>query len=96
MTTKDRSLWAALLSIAIIGTITWLAIFEHNYHPRIYTYNDQVIILQVGDSELDFNHLEGAFSIWWQSGRRRVRVWARWQSRCRVRGSRPLGSTNGG
>ena len=24
--------WAGFLSTAIIGTITWLAIFEHNYH----------------------------------------------------------------
>ena|GEM_PF-4451002 len=31
-------------------------------------------ILQVGESELDFNHPEGAFTIWWQSGRRNVRV----------------------
>ena len=31
----DRPFWAVFLTIAIIGTITWLAIFEHNYHPRI-------------------------------------------------------------
>ena len=42
--------------MAIIGIITWLAIFEHNYHPRIYRYNEDVTILEVGDSELDFNH----------------------------------------
>jgi len=65
------------LSIAIIGTITWLAILEHNYHPRIYRYNNQVTILQVGDSELDFNHPERTFGIWWQSARRNMRVWAR-------------------
>jgi len=34
----DRSFWAVFLSIAIIGAFTWLAIFEHNYHPRIYKY----------------------------------------------------------
>jgi len=72
--TCDRSFWAAFLSIAIIGTITWLAMFEHNYHPRIYRYSEDVTILQVGDSELDFNHPEVGFSIRWQSGRRNVRV----------------------
>jgi len=75
--TCDRSFWAAFLSIAIIGTITWLAIFEHNYHPRIYRYNEDVTILEVGDSELDFNHPPGAFSIWCQSGEMNVRVWPR-------------------
>jgi len=49
------SFWRVFLSIAIIGAITWLAIFEHNYHPRIYRYNEEVTILQVGDSELDLN-----------------------------------------
>jgi len=73
----DRSFCALFLSIAIIGTITWLAIFEHNYHPRIYRYNEDVTILQVRESELDFNHPPGAFSMWWQSGRRNVRVWPR-------------------
>jgi hypothetical protein len=77
LTRLDRSFWAVFLTIAIIGTITWLAIFEHNYHPRIYRYNEDVTILQVGDSELDFNHPEGAFTIWWQSRRRNVRVWPR-------------------
>ena len=38
----DRSFWVVFLSIAIIGTITWLAIFEHNYHPRLYRYNEEV------------------------------------------------------
>jgi len=52
-------------------------IFEHNYHPWIYRYNQDVTILEVGDSELDFNHPEGAFSILWQSGRRNVRIWPR-------------------
>jgi len=42
-----------------------LAIFEHNYHPRIYRHNEDVTILQVGDSELDFNHSPGSFTIWW-------------------------------
>jgi len=73
----DRPFWALFLSIAIIGTITWLAIFEHNYHPRIYRYGEDVTILQMGDSELDFNHPPEAFSIWWQSGRSNVRVWPR-------------------
>jgi len=30
----DRSLWAVFLAITIIGTITWLAIFEHNIPSR--------------------------------------------------------------
>jgi len=64
----DRPFWSILLSIAIIGTITWLAVFEHNYHPRIYRYSEEVIIFQVGDSELDFNHPQGAFSIWRRVG----------------------------
>jgi len=49
-------------------------IFEHNYHPQIYRYNEDVTILQVGDSELNFRHAPEAFSIWWQSGRRNVGV----------------------
>ena len=61
-------LWSIFFAIAIIGTITWLAIFEHNYDPRIYRYNE-VTILQAGDGELDFNHPPEAFSIWGQSGR---------------------------
>jgi len=68
-TIDDTSFRAVFPTIAIIGTITWLAIFEHNYHPRIYSYNEDVTILQAGDSEQDFNHLEGAFNIWWQTGR---------------------------
>ena len=50
----------------VIGTITWLAIFEYNYRPRIYRYNEDVTILQVGESELDFNHPPGVFTICWQ------------------------------
>jgi len=46
--------------MAIMGTITWLAIFEHNYHPRIYRDKEEVTILEVADSELDFNHPAGA------------------------------------
>lgn len=53
---------------------------EHNYHPRIYRYSEEVTILQVGDTELDFNHPERTFTIWWQSGSRNVRVWPRWQN----------------
>jgi len=49
-------------AFAIIGTITWLAIFEYNYHPRIYRYKEDVTILQAGDGELDFNHPPGASS----------------------------------
>jgi len=52
----DRPFWAVFLSIAILGTAIWLAIFEHNYHPRIYRCDEAVTILEVGDSELDFNH----------------------------------------
>jgi len=73
----DRSFWAVFLTIAIIGTITWLAIFQHNYHPRIYRYNEDVTIVQVGESELDLNHPPGVFTIWWQSGDTNVRVWPR-------------------
>ncbi len=71
----DRSFWAVFLSIVIMGAITWLAIFEHNYHPRIYRYSEDVTILQVGGSELDFNHPDGMFTIWWQSGTKSVRIW---------------------
>jgi len=38
----DRPFWAVCLTVAIIGTITWVAIFEHNFHPRIYTYGEDV------------------------------------------------------
>lgn len=31
----DRSFWAISMAIIMIGSITWRAIFEHNYHPRI-------------------------------------------------------------
>jgi len=75
--TCDRSFWALFLSIATIGTITWLAIFEHNYQPRICRYSKEVTILEVGESELDFNHPPGAFTIWWQSGNRNMRLWPR-------------------
>jgi len=73
----DRTFWAVFFSMAIIGSITWLAIFEYNYHPRIYRYSRDVTIVQVGESELDFNHPPGVFSFWWQSGKRNVRVWPR-------------------
>jgi len=73
----DTSFWAIFLTIAIMGTITWLAILEHNYHPRIYRYSEDVTILQVGESELDFNHPEGMFTIWWQSGKCNKRLWPR-------------------
>jgi len=36
--TLDKPSRSIFLTIAIIGAITWLAIFEHNYHPRIYKY----------------------------------------------------------
>ena len=39
----DTSFWAIFLTIAIMGTITWLAIFEYNYHPRIYRYGEEVV-----------------------------------------------------
>jgi len=54
-----------------------LAILEHNYHPRIYRHNEEVTILQVGNSELGFNHPPGTLSIWWQSGENNVRLWSR-------------------
>lgn len=73
----DRTFWAIFLSIAILGITVWLAIFQYNYHPRIYRYAEGVTVLQVGESELDFNHPEGALSIWWQSGDRNVRLWPR-------------------
>jgi len=73
----DRTFWAVFLAIAILGIAIWLTIFQHNYHPQIYRYSADVTILEVGDSELDFNHPPGAFSIWWQSGRRNMRVWPR-------------------
>ena len=75
MTITDRPFWVVFLTIAIIGSITWLAIFERNYQPRIYRYNEDVTIIQAGDNELDFNHPPGAFSIWWQSGKKNVRLW---------------------
>jgi len=73
----DRPFWAAFLTIAILRIAIWLAIFEHNYHPRVYRYSEGVTILRVGDSELDFNHPPGAFSICRQSERRNMRVWPR-------------------
>jgi len=63
VTIDDRSFSAVFLSIVITGTITWLAIFEHNYHPRIYRYKEEATILHVRDSELDFNHPPGTFNI---------------------------------
>jgi hypothetical protein len=57
------------------GKLPFLGIFEHNYHPRIYRGNEDATILQVGDSELDFNLVDGHH--WWQNGRRNVRVWPR-------------------
>jgi len=69
---KAASLRIVLL---IIATLVWLAILEHNYHPRIYDYNGIATILQVGESELDFNHPPGIFTIWWQSERKNVRLW---------------------
>jgi len=42
MAMRSARFWAVFLSIAIIGTITWLAIFEHNYHPRIYRLNEDL------------------------------------------------------
>lgn len=73
----DRAFWGVFLAIAILGAAIWLSIFEHNCHLRIYRCNEDVMILQIGDGELDFNHVAGAFSIWWQSGRRNVRLWPR-------------------
>jgi len=73
----DRTFWAVFLSIAIIGTAIFLAITEYNYHPRIYWYSEDVTILQIGDSELDFNHPAGGFSLWWQTNRWNVRLWPR-------------------
>lgn len=73
----NRAFRAVFLVIAILGIAIWLAIFEYNYHPRLYRYNADVMILQVGDSELDFNHPAGAFSLWWQTASRNVRLWPR-------------------
>jgi len=75
----DRTFWAVCFPIAIIGSITWLAIFEYNYHPRLSRYSKGVTILRVGDSELDFNHPAGTFTIPRQTGRRNVRVWPRYR-----------------
>lgn len=73
----DGAFWAVFLAIAVLRTAIWLAIFEHNYYPRIYRYKADITIVQVGDSELGLNHPAGGFSIWWQSGRRNVRLWPR-------------------
>lgn len=73
----DRAPWGVFLAIAILGIAIWLGIFECNYHPRVYRYNEDVTILQVGDSELDFNHLERAFGICSQTDGRNVRLWPR-------------------
>lgn len=62
MRSPDRSFWAVFLWIAIIGTITWLAIVEYNYHPRTYRYSEDVTILQMRDSELDFHDTDEAFT----------------------------------
>ena len=66
-----------VLGFAVLGFGICLAIVENNYHPRICRYSEGVTILRVGDSELDFNHAPGVLSIWWQSGRRNMRVWPR-------------------
>jgi len=55
----DRPFWAVFLTIAIIGTITWLAIFEQNYHPRVYRYSEDVTILQVGEGNHDASNSLG-------------------------------------
>lgn len=71
----DRAFCGVFLAIGILGIAIWGVTFEHNYHPRIYRYGPEVTILQVGDSELDFNHPAGGLSVWWQSERRNVRLW---------------------
>jgi len=38
----DRTFWAVFLCVAILGIAIWLTIFEHNYHPRIYRYSEEV------------------------------------------------------
>jgi len=68
----DRPFSAIFLVIAILGIAIWLVIFEHNYHLQIYRYSADVTIPEVEESELDFNHPPGAFSVWWQSGRRHL------------------------
>jgi hypothetical protein len=75
VTIRDRPFCP--LFLAIIGAITWLVTLEHNHHPRIYRYSEDVTILRVGDSKLDFNLPESAFSICRQIGRRNVRMWPR-------------------
>lgn len=54
----DKLLWALFLAVAIIGAITGLAVFEHNYHPRIYRHSEEVTILQGGEW-VNFNHPRG-------------------------------------
>jgi len=71
----DRAFWAVFLAIATLGIGMSPVIFEHNYLPRIYRYNEDVAIVHMGDSEVDFNSPEGVFTIWWQSGGRNVNVW---------------------
>ncbi len=73
----DKPFWVVFLAIAILGIAIWLTAFEHNFPSRIYRYSEDMTILRVGDSELEFNHPPGAFSIWWQSERRNMRVWPR-------------------
>ncbi|MGB5932201.1 MAG: hypothetical protein WBH57_03920 [Anaerolineae bacterium] len=73
----DRAFWAVFLAIATLGIDIPLVIFEHNYLPRIYRHSKHVAIVQIGDSELEFDHREGVFTIWWQSGRRNLNVWPR-------------------
>lgn len=73
----DRPFWMVFLAIAILGIAIWLTIFQHNYHPQIYRYSADVTILEVEESELDFNHPAGTFTIPWQTGRRNGRVWPR-------------------
>ncbi len=41
---------------------------------RVYRHNEEVTILQIGESELDFNHSVGRLSIWWQSGQKNARL----------------------
>ncbi|MGB5932410.1 MAG: hypothetical protein WBH57_05020 [Anaerolineae bacterium] len=36
MMIRDRPFWAAFQGIPTGESMIWLAIFEHNYHPRIH------------------------------------------------------------
>jgi len=57
VTIRDKSSWTVFLTIAIIGTITWLAIFEHNYHRGETTRFMKICGKVTGSMSRNMNYL---------------------------------------